>query len=106
MNAALAIIAALLPMVLELLRTWIDNAPKRKQEDLHEEVQQGRQDIANGNVDNVNILIDRVLSVSTETDSASGQYNTSNLLRRTQAVTGADILSDWARSTGATVGES
>lgn len=104
-----AAITAIVTLLLAVAKWYAANQPKRDQEQQNEATQQGRLDIANGDVAAVNGRIDRVLSVPEQTgsaDSASGQHDSGDLLRRTQSVTGANILPDRTGSTSTTVGES
>ena len=103
-TTALSILAIVLEMIVQYRQD-----PQRAKDAQNEAIQQGRLDIANGDVAAVNGRIDRVLSVPEQTgstDSASGQHDSGDLLRRTQSITGANILPDRTGSTGTTVGES
>jgi hypothetical protein len=55
-----AAIAAVCSLLLPLLQWWISRSPGRAKEDRTDAIQQGRQDIADGNADAVSARIDRV----------------------------------------------
>lgn len=56
----LAILAYLIPFLLD---AWKENSPNRKEEKRYGEIQQGRQDIIDGNAVAIQSRIDRLLSV-------------------------------------------
>lgn len=75
-----AAITAVFAVVLALLKWWQSQQPARDQEQRYDEIQQGRADIANGDVNSVNARIDRLLS--RQSQHAPGQ-------RRDEAIAGS-----------------
>ena len=57
-----AAVAALLGVVGILLKMYIANAPYRAMEKTYDEIEKGRQDIANGDSDAVSSRIDKLLT--------------------------------------------
>lgn len=57
-----AAISAIFALLLWGLKTWSEGKPGREQEQRHDEIQQGRADIAAGDADAVSGRIDRLLA--------------------------------------------
>lgn len=93
-----AAIAALLGIILLVLKQWQANQPTRDQEQRNEEIQQGRADINNGDADAVSGRIDGLLS---RQPLPAGQPGHPVTAERISAVSG---LADSGRSTGADTG--
>lgn len=65
-GAALSTLAAI---VLLLLREYVSRKPQQIEEQNNDAIQEGRQDIADGNVSAVNDRIDKLLSQTTDNSS-------------------------------------
>lgn len=96
-----AAIASLLGIILLVLKQWQANQPKRDKEAAYEDLQQGRKDIAAGDVAAVNGRIDRLLSQPGS--NTAGQRSTPVTAERISALAG---LADSGRSTGEDSGKS
>lgn len=57
-----AAVTALVTLFITLVKWWQSRQPARNQEARHDEIQQGRADIADGDVDAVSARIDRLLA--------------------------------------------
>lgn len=57
-----AAVTAIITLIIALMKWWQSRQPERDQENRYDAIQQGRNDIANGDVDAVNGRIDRLLS--------------------------------------------
>lgn len=78
-------ITALLTILGLLLRAWLAAAPKRAKEALDAKIQQGRQDIANGNESAVSARIDSVSKESTS--NSAGLRDDEDTKRRLTKIT-------------------
>lgn len=103
-----AALAGLFGILLLVLREYIANQPGRTQEVTDHGNQQGRIDIATGNVDAINDRGDELLSLPAGTKQSDFiiEHDSSDILKRFQRQTGADILPDRTGSTGENTGES
>ena len=81
-----------------LIKIWMDNAPERAKEAANATIQNGRNDVLEGNVAMVNITLDGLLSsVSLPTtgatsDSATGQHSDENIATDIGDLLGAKVV--------------
>jgi len=59
-------IGAALLIILAILKVWIGGKEKREEKQADEQMQQGRKDIVDGNVDAVSARIDRLLTKASD----------------------------------------
>lgn len=83
-------IAAIIGIIALMLKQYYAGAPKRVEEQRDDEIQQGRRDIADGDIDAVNERVDRLLP--SEDGSPPGEHHPIDLLIRVSNSTGARIL--------------
>ena len=69
-------IGAALLIILTLLGMWAKGADKRQEKKQYEDLQQGRKDVADGNVDAVSSRIDRLLTKARNRDQRSKDSET------------------------------
>ena len=96
-----AAVTAIITLIIALMKWWQSRQPERDQENRYDVIQQGRNDIANGDVDAVNGRIDQLLSQ--QSDDSTGQRSTPVTAERINAVVG---MVDSGRSSGADTGKS
>ena len=80
-----AALSVLIPLIAALFKFWLDRAPERKEKAENEKIQQGRQDIADGNVAAVSERIDSLPQTSSNTPRLGNDENTK---RRLAEITG------------------
>ena len=85
-----AAIAAAIGIIALVLKQYYAGAPNRMEEERDEDIQQGRRDIADGDVDAVNERIDRLLP--SEDSGPAREHNPIDLTFRVSNSTGARIL--------------
>lgn len=68
-----AVVASVLGIILVALKQWAANSPAREKEAADEKIQQGRQDIQNGNIDVIEQRIDGLLNNTTGNSNAREQ---------------------------------
>lgn len=73
-----AVISALAGLLLYILKRYDAGKPQRDIEARHDDIQQGRKDIADGNVAAINERVDRLLAGDTER-KPSGEVTTGRL---------------------------
>jgi hypothetical protein len=93
-----AVISALAGLLLYVLQRYDAGKPQRDIEARHDEIQQGRKDIADGNIAAVNERVDRLLAGDTER-KPSGEVTAGRLSAVSRVV-------DSGRSPGKDSGES
>lgn len=96
-----AAVTAIITLIIALMKWWQSRQPERDQENRYDAIQQGRNDIANGDVDAVNGRIDQLLSQ--QSDDSTGQRSTPVTAERINTVVG---MVDSGRSSGADTGKS
>jgi hypothetical protein len=74
-----AVISALAGLLLYVLKRYDAGKPQRDIEARHDEIQQGRKDIADGNVAAVNERVDRLLSGDADERKPSGEVTAGRL---------------------------
>jgi hypothetical protein len=75
-------IAAVCALLLPLLQWWMGNKPERDAKASQDAIQQGRQDIADGNADAVSARIDRVPQTSSSAPVISDDESTKRRILR------------------------
>jgi len=103
MGGVPAAVTAVFTVIAALLQIWAENSPQRAKEKRDAEIQQGRTDIANGNVAAVNQRLDRVLTQDSSSCDAPEQSGGEVTSERISAVLG---LAPGGRSDGETTGKS
>ena len=98
----IALVSSIFGVIALVLEIWMQNRPTA-QEKSYANLQTGRQDISDGDVNAVNGRIDRLLSVPDGTDNPSGQQHGEVTPGRISAVFG---VADPGRSTGPDTGKS